>query len=190
MTERRATLYSRLLGAAWQEVAEPLQRAHAGVGEVHGFGTFRIQHGPGVLARALVRLLQLPRAADQEAVELRVSPAGKSEKWIRSFGQRQLVTHQQEVDGGLLGERVGCLEFRFGLTVHNGAIHYRQQEARLWLGPWSVALPSKLAPVVAAVESAPTQGGGTEVDVRVSAPLAGLLLHYGGSLALRGETPC
>lgn len=89
-----------------------------------------------------------------------------------------------------MAERFGALEFRFRLQVVDGGIVYQQVAATLVLGPWPVRLPRWMAPRIVATEMpSPDHGPGANVRVHVSAPLAGDLLSYTGSIACEEDPP-
>jgi len=174
-------LYPRLMGTAWAEVDEAVRQAHLDGGLLSQAGLFRVQRGTSKLARLLLAVLRLPLAAEAVTIKLVVTPLGGGERWVRSFGDRTLVTTQAAGTGGVLIERMGVVELRFRLEAAGRALIYRQTGAALRLGPLSVPFPEWLWPRVEAREEA----GGlnrTHVSVVVKVPLAGLLISYSGHL--------
>ena len=182
------SLYERLAGHAWHEVAEAIRQAHPGNDNLQARGVFRVQHGPGCIARLLAWLLQLPHPADVTSVELHITPSGQGEKWVRRFGGKRLVTLQQEAPGRLLAERFGLLEFRFQLQPQAEALIYLQQEVALCFGRLRLLLPSWLAPQVNATERAVEATQRTHIAVVISLPFLGLLISYEGELEVGKES--
>jgi hypothetical protein len=181
-------LYPQLLGSAWNDLHEAVRRLHAEAAPVQAAGSFRIRRGKGPVARWLLTLLGLPPAGEAVPIRLTISLYGNGEKWLRTFGDRPLVTTQRPGGRSLLAERFGTLELRFRLQVQGGALVYQQTGAALRLARISIPLPGWLTPKVAAREE---PGGGpnqTRVCVRVVFPWVGLLISYEGIMT-REETP-
>jgi len=179
-------LYPRLMGSAWSEVHETVRRAHASSEVLRGEGLFRVVHGEGVLARVLVRLLRIPEATEGGRVHLKVTSQKHGERWLRTFGERRLVSTQREGTGGLLVERRGFLEFRFRLEVADGAICYRQEAFGMRFGPVYVPMPFWISPQVAAREGPGKSPDQSSVVVTVFAPITGLLFKYEGEIQIKG----
>jgi len=177
-------LYQRIAGTAWWNVHEAVRKAHLCTKNLHAKGVFRVKHGRGRIVRCLAWLLRLPSPAEAVDIRLTVERLNQDERWIRSFGDRQLVTYQYEIGDGLLSERFGFLEFRFQLVIVDGAINYSQQEVGLRLGPWYLAIPRPIAPQVRAREEPVPGRECSYVLVMVTLPLVGLLITYEGELKL------
>ena len=182
------TLYERLAGHEWYQVSEVVRRAHPGTGNLQARGVFHVQHGPGYVARLLAWLLQLPPSADATSVQLHITPSEQGEKWVRTFGNKRLVTRQQEAPGHLLAERFGLLEFRFQLRPQVEALSYLQQEAALCFGRLRLSLPPWLAPQVNAIEKGVEATQRTHSAVNIFLPFFGLLISYEGELEVEKES--
>jgi hypothetical protein len=180
-------LYERLVGQAWHQVPEAVRQAHPATGQLHAWGVFRVQHGPGYIARLLARLLRLPPPADAISVQLQITPADTGEEWVRIFGTQRLVTRQRVAPGQLLAERFGPLEFRFQLQAQSDALSYRQHEVALCVGRLRFVLSPKLAPHVNATERALDATQRTFSSVTISLPWLGLLIRYEGILNTEKE---
>jgi uncharacterized protein DUF4166 len=180
---RGAGLYPRLLGDAWGALAAPVRRLHGGKAGPH-HGKLDVDRGRALAARALVRLLALPEAGRHVPVSLERELAEDGELWRRRFADRALLTHQSARDGELV-ERLGAIACFFRLEARDGALHFVQTGAALCLGRWRLRLPRALAPRIAGV-AAPA-GAAVRIDVRLSAPVAGLLLAYRGEIAVGGH---
>jgi hypothetical protein len=176
-----APLYARLMGTAWAEVPEAVRQVHLDGRLMCGIGSFRIRHGTNQLARFLLSILRLPPAAEAVATKLVITPLGCGERWMRRFGDKELVTTQAERTGGVLVERVSIVELWFQLQVSDRALIYRQLGAALRLGPLSVPLPQWLWPRVEAREETDVLNR-VRVSVIVTVPLAGVLISYDGHI--------
>jgi hypothetical protein len=172
-------LYPSLLGAAWNSLAAPHQRAHCNGAEISRTGVFRIEAAENWVGRLLARGLKLPRPTPVANVRLVVQPTANGETWRRDFDGHSLVTFQSRDGQGRLLERFAALEFHIHLQVENGGLLYNQVGAALWRG-W-VPLPAFLAPRVDGSEM-PDGPDGVRVSVRVTMPLIGLLIAYEGRL--------
>jgi uncharacterized protein DUF4166 len=194
MTGSSAALYPALLGAAWAELDERVQRMHT-LGRAQGAGLFDIRRARGVVARAMAGLLGFPRAGDAVPTRLMVRTetlrGASSEIWERTFGEQKLVSRQYAAGrDGLLAERFGCLELRFRLQAEGGALRFLAAGSAFILGALRVRLPGGISPrVEARVTPAAGVAGRIAVRVEVSAPLAGLLLGYEGYLDMEEVQP-
>ncbi len=140
-----------------------------------GLGSFRVERPAGRLPRVLGDLLGFPPAGEEVAVVLQVEIEGKRERWMRSFGGHRLVT-VQEAEEQRLVERFGAVSLVYRLGVEEGALVYDLVGMRLF----GVPIPRLLSPLDRTAERS-TQDG-WEVTVRISIPVLGELLRYGGRL--------
>jgi hypothetical protein len=177
-----AGLYERLAGEGWGRLDERVRRLHARgpASRLRAGGVFAVRRGRGLAARALARLLGLPAGGEAVPLRLSIEPAGGGERWRRAFAGREFVTVQREHAGALLAERAGPFELLFRLSADGGALVYTQEGSALCAGPLKWRLPRLLAPRVEARERARGGGAGVLVTVRVTAPLAGLVIEYEG----------
>ncbi len=141
-------------------------------------GRFDIERGAGWLAGPAAYLFGLPPAGRDVATSLVIEPDRGGLKWSRRFGATRLVTHQRALGDGIIAERIGAIECSFVPLASAEGIEYRQTGARLCAGPLRLPLPRILSPRVEAWVRA--RGEAAEVDVAVSAPLIGRLVHYRG----------
>ena len=169
-------LYPALLGSAWNELAEPVRRAH-GAGE--WAGTFRVLPPANWLGRVFARWLRLPAPGEAVRVRLSVKVDGDRECWTRTFDRQPLVTRQHRDRHGRMIEQFAGLELRVQLRVQDGGLIYEQVGAALFRG-W-LRLPGFLAPRVVGSEM-PDGAVAVRVSVRVAMPLVGLLIAYDGRL--------
>jgi hypothetical protein len=180
-------LYPQLLGDSWSRLSDAVRGLHCGGSAVRCTGVMRVSRGASLLTRCLASLLGFPAAGEAVPVTLAVVPSAGAEQWRRTFAGVPLVTLQSAGPDGLLVERTGLAELRFRLEVRDGGLVYHAAGAALKVGWLRVPLPSWLAPTVAARESPVGPPGQTEVSVRMSVPLLGLLISYEGSMTRSEE---
>jgi hypothetical protein len=175
-------LYPRLLGDTWNRLDQAVRRLHNSLDPVHAVGVFRVRRGSNWLVRTLAQLAQLPQAGEAVDVRLLVTRHGQREEWRRTFAGRPLATLQFERAGGLLAERMGCLELWFRLKVVEGALAYQSTSAGFCFGSLRLPLPHWLSPRVRAREKSADADHQIDVAVEVRLPLLGLLIAYEGRL--------
>ena len=162
-----------------------------GVGDavtlMRGGGSFVVRHGNNAAARVLARLLRLPAAGARVPVRLVVTRTRGVERWHRTFAGRDFVTYQRRTADGLMAESAGPFEILFRLDERGGARLYLQEGFAFRLGRLRILLPRWLSPRVVARERVSADGSRVRASVRVSAPLVGLLIAYGGRVELEGE---
>jgi hypothetical protein len=180
------TLYARILRDRWPRLAVPVRGVHTTQSILRARGHFRIEHGRHPVARLLAGMLRLPPAGAAIETRLTVTARGLGEHWERRFDSARVETEQfegqfeGEVDAqsGLV-ERFGLLEFRFQLDVTDGSLIYVQREAALAWRSARVRIPARLAPRIDARED-PAAADAVNVHVRVTLPVVGPLMTYGG----------
>jgi hypothetical protein len=154
---------------------------------VHGHGRLRVAHGRSHLARALARVLRLPRSGDAVDTHLVITPSADGEHWHRTIGDRQLDTYQYRSPDGELIERFHHLELRFHREASRGGTSFHQLGAAFVFGPLRVRLPDACAPRVIARED-PAGPHRIHVDVRIELPALGPLLTYDGTIDVEDDT--
>ena len=169
------SLYASLLGPERSGLAAPVDVLHTTSGRAAG--VFRVRRGEGLLARLIGWVLRLPAAQEQARIELLVERTPREERWIRSFGGQPLRSVQWG-EGGLLIEEMNLVQCCFRLRVEGGALRFEQVGAQVGPRGWTVPLPRFLWPRV----EGRAEGAGAEVDVdvRIHAPVVGLLVSYEG----------
>jgi hypothetical protein len=147
-----------------------------------------------MLARCLLKIARLPPAGEAVDLQLLVTPIEPeqggnicSETWQRNFAGHVLVSTQHHGGPGRLLERMGIVEHSFGLTVVDGGLEYKSQRVAVRLLSLRIPLPRWLAPRVTAREKPGAREDEIEVSVEVRLPWLGLLIAYGGRLAVAGE---
>lgn len=168
-------VYPALLGSAWAKLAAPVKNLHAA--HVSATGRFRVRRGTSALARMIAAICGMPAAGDDVSVALAVTRTDAEETWSRSFAGRPLLTRQW-MARGLLVEALGLVLCVFRLRVDGRALVFDQVGASFGGRRFSIPMPRLLAPRIEG--RAVDEGDRVHVHVRISAPLAGLLVSYEG----------
>jgi hypothetical protein len=170
----------------WDAVPEVVRRGH----EPGTFsGTLDVRCGAGFPARVVAWACGFPPPGRDVPVRLAVTTDGAATRWERRFGAHELVTMQRTRPGGLVSERLGCIECVFRLLADEHGVSHEQVAAALCLGPVRLPLPAPLAPrIVARVAAAPAPRA-CHVTVGVVAPFAGLVLSYDGVVIREEPAP-
>jgi hypothetical protein len=119
----------------------------------------------------------MPPATDAIAITLAVEAAEGVERWVRTFGEQPLHTLQWRRDAWLV-EGLGLVQCWFQLRAEGGALIFEQVRATIGSRGFAVPLPRWLSPRIEG--RAEPRGDDAHVDVRIHAPLAGLLVAYDG----------
>ena len=170
------SLYERLLGRNYHELAHVLQKFHAA--DSHGMarGRMAVERGSGSAARFLAWALRLPEEAAQVEVTLRITADQDREIWVRTFGSRKLIT-RCSAWRGLLIESMGSAALGFELVVEEGGLQFIHK--RSWL--WGIPLPRWCAPHADAQVT--PAGERWKVELRLAHPLLGPIVRYHGTMA-------
>lgn len=138
-------------------------------------GRARITRGTHPLARVVSWVFRFPKATPDTPAEVLMERTEQGETWTRTFDRDCFCSHLAH-RGGRSTERFGALKFELDLHVSGGDLHYPVK--RGWaLG---IPIPSFLLPTSQATER--VEDGRITFNVRLSAPIAGLLVHYEGWL--------
>ncbi len=168
------SLYSRLLGPAFDRLPPALKRIHDARRSKRYVGRCDIRGG-GLIARTIARLAGLPIAQTDAPIEVTIDATEKGETWLRKFGtqrmQSRLTCRQQRIV-----ERLGPLVIAFDLSTHEERIVWSLYSARLALLP----LPLTWLLKCAATEALHDGRYGFDVSAHVRG--IGLIVHYKGWL--------
>jgi hypothetical protein len=175
-------LYRRILGSAYDTLAEPVRRLHDLDGESVAEGRAHIERGGGWIARRIAATLGFPAAGADVPVIVEFRRDGGREIWRRNFAGQVFSSIQEEGQARfdrLLCERFGPCAFGLALVVDDGRL-------RLILRRWSVfglPMPAWLAPACVAYET--EENGRFRFFVELRHRFIGLIVRYRGWLALR-----
>jgi hypothetical protein len=148
-------------------------------------GRASVERGTSLVARAIALFMGLPRSANDTKLRVTFEAKDGREIWTRTFGSETFSSIQFEGSGRsahLLCERFGPLGVAMALVPQDGKL-------ALVLRRWSVfgiPLPMALGPRSDTFEY--VADGRFRFDVKLSHPLAGLIVHYRGWLE-RVATP-
>jgi hypothetical protein len=189
------SVYQRALGRSFDHLS-PLLRAYFGAippdTEGVGEGIFReIGLRVGAL-RPLFRLLGMRRIAFAEYGEdiaFRIrntpSPAGELHATRTFFfpAGAQVMTDSMRVADGRLIDRIGAageVEVELALRVVDGRLEMRSRRLALRLRRLRLALP-RIVTVTLREQASREVDGAQDVDLRITAPLVGLVYGYRGT---------
>ena len=169
------SLFRRLIGDRFEALPIQLRAVHDGTALRTYAGRCRVERGTSLLSRLCGAISSLPPAADAVPIRVSIEPHGRGETWHRDFGGRTMRSTLEE-RGGLLEERLGPTVFRYALIAGSEAIDWRLVGIR----SFGIPLPLAWFEKVSARES--LDGSLYRFDVRAELPVAGLLVHYQGTL--------
>ena len=169
-----AVLFPRLLGSAFAGLPSTVQVLHLRDGLQRYRGEVDVERGLGLLSRLCAWATRLPPAG-QGPIVVEINTDDRREQWTRIVA-RHAMHSSLWADNGLLRERLGLVTFGFRLTVENHAILWRVASVHA-LG---VRLPATWFKGVTAREF--EREGRYAFDVAARMPVAGLLVHYRGTL--------
>lgn len=154
------TPYAAILGDAYARLHPAVRRAHEA--PLSARGTLVVEHGARWWTPVLVRAMRLPDAGPSQPVhlELEFAAGGETLTWSRQIGSSPLRT-TQSAEGGRLVERSGIGRVTFALSVHEGALRYRQQAFHVG----GIRVPDPVSPRVHALVSAARDGWSVWVEV-------------------------
>jgi hypothetical protein len=176
---RAASLYERLMGEDWVQLAAAVRLLHLAHDSMQARGCLRVDHGQHVLAGLLARILRLPSQGANVDTTLVVIAGNDGERWLRTFHGRELDTWQFEAERSELAERFGLLELRFRLERVGESLVYIQRGAAFVIGPMRMPLPDAWTPLVEARED-PAGPSTIDLHVHVTIPAVGSLIAYHG----------
>ncbi|KPL54040.1 hypothetical protein ABB55_18990 [Prosthecomicrobium hirschii] len=179
--------FRRALAAAFDNLPTPVRGLHSPGAVADHVGEADIYGAKNPLARAIARLIGLPREGHAVPLTVRIedmSGAGADhEVWTRDFAGRRFASHlsaaEADAGAGVIEERFGPFRFRLALEANPYGLVFRSAGWRIGRLP----LPALLGPEAYAVEAVDEDGRFT-FDVEMSLPLRlGRLVRYRGHLA-------
>ena len=177
--EVASPLYCKLLGSAFETLPPRLKELHGAAAMRRWTGHAEVRRGRGVMARIIGAIVGFPKAASQASVTVTLSPEEEAERWTRTFDNKVFSSVQSCGTGKnqyLLVERFGMASFALALVVKDGRLNLVPRRWSL-LG---MPMPGFLLPTGLSFET--EKSGEFCFDVRISAPLVGLIVSYKGTL--------
>ncbi|MGH1330661.1 MAG: DUF4166 domain-containing protein [Paracoccaceae bacterium] len=172
-------LYRRVLGAAYADLPEAVQRIHDDTGARNWQGMAQVKRGQGWLSKRIGGAFGFPSATDHIPVKVMFEPIEGGEKWTRQFGEA--VFSSTQIIGA--GRNAHLLVERFGPVRVALAVVLRDEKLFLIPRRWSflgLPLPRVLLPSGNSFEA--ELDGKFQFDVEIAAPLVGLIVGYRGVL--------
>lgn len=181
ITPTAGTLYQRALGEQYAQLHPALRRFHAAT-QASSSGTCTVRHGATWLHRIAAWWAGFPAQGTDLPLKLEINASGDVERWIRTFGPSEWETSQTLRKGTLI-ESMGWTHIHLDLQEHKGGMLFQSSAVAFgWL-----RFPRWLTPTVWALVT-PIEKGWT-IDMRVKAPILGLLLSYKGEVFPDQESP-
>ncbi|MGY4515182.1 DUF4166 domain-containing protein [Lysobacter sp. HA18] len=176
MTSRdRRPLFAHLLGPAFDQLPDVVQRLHLRAGRNAYAGEVEVERGTSLLARLCAWATRLPPAG-RGPIHVDIEATSSDERWTRHVAGHAMRSRLWAADG-LLCEQLGLVTFAFRLGVDDGRLTWTVVRVRA-LG---VPLPARWFDGVAALECEMPDGRYT-FDVSARLPVVGPLVHYRGWL--------
>lgn len=170
-------LFEKAIGAdAWRTMPQSYRDGHDLWDRHVMHGTSSVARGHGVLARLVAALFRFPPARAEMPVTVTMERIGQSEHWLRDFDGQRFKSVLTYARPGHVYERFGPFTFELALPVQDGRMAMDVQ--RGWF--LGALLPSWALPKSETEEF--EQDGCFNFSVRLSAPLAGFIVHYRGWL--------
>ncbi|TWI02868.1 uncharacterized protein DUF4166 [Luteimonas cucumeris] len=171
-----STLFQQLLGAPFFRLPASVRALHSGHGRSRYAGSATITRGRNPIGRLCAAVARLPPAGIDVPIVVELQADARGETWQRHFGKHRMQSRLQVRDK-LLHERLGLLQFRFALHVHDGALWWQTAGVRLF---GLLPLPASWFAEVRCRER--EHEGRYEFMVEAALPLAGRLIRYEGWL--------
>ena len=167
---------------AFTRLPEALKRFHSPSGAAVWSGIADVNGGQWFAPKMIARLFGFPATGRNIPVTVTIdrtqSKHGAAvESWTRCFAGKRMTSHLRHLDDDTITEQFA--PFTFSLALEADVKGLRMPVLGWRLGP--IRLPKFLAPRSETLEYMDDEGR-FRFDVRLSAPLIGLLAHYRGWL--------
>ena len=172
-------LYCQFLGAAWNDLPEPIRAMHDATGTWIAEGHADIERGGNPLARIAAFIYRFPKAGRDVPITVTFEAKHGRETWTRNFAGKRFSSVQYEGSGrdeGLICERFGPLVFAMALVIADGKM---QLVIRQW-SAFGIPLPRFFMPIGNTFESA--EDGKFHFHVEIGFAWTGLIVRYRGWL--------
>lgn len=172
------SLYSQLLGTAFDRLPPILRDMHDGRLQKHYAGMCQVARGHGWLVRAIARFARLPPPHEQTPITIAIERRDAGETWTRHFDGHEMrsVLYSRH---SMLEERLGAVALSFELIPETNRIVWNLRRARF------LYLPLPISWLVPCVASETASDGRYCFEVAVGIRGVGLIVHYKGWLVER-----
>lgn len=178
VTEPATPLFEQVIGAAhWASMPESYRVTHDLWDRHEMRGVSSVTRGTGFLVRLIAAVFRFPRQSAETPLRVTMERIGQEEHWTRDFDGQRFKSVLSLAGPQSVYERFGPFTFKLSLPIKDNRM--KMEVERGWL--MGLPLPKALLPRSETSEY--EQDGVFHFDVRLSAPLAGLIVHYKGWLA-------
>jgi len=178
-TAPSSNLYEKILGPAYNDMAQPLQDLHRiGTGKTFE-GRCKVTRGKNPLSHIVAAILRFPKASPDSPVKVVLTKDGETEIWERFFDGNRMVSTQEAGRGKqsrLIVERFGPIAVHIAILVKDG----KQVLKTTGWSIFGIPLPKALVPGGDVYEH--DAEGRFNFHVDMVAPLFGRLVKYEGWL--------
>lgn len=182
-TQITPPMFEAALPGTWDKLPAELRKLHDLWDLNIATGQASVTRGQTLLARIIAFIFRFPPTATKIPVTVTMEKTDKGERWTRDFNGNKFTSNLSFVSPGILHERFGAMTFELSVPADKDGLQLPVTKG-WFLG---VPIPKFCLPRSEASEYA--ENGCFHFDVRLSAPLAGLLVHYEGWLTLDDATP-
>ncbi len=170
-------LFERAIGAQDWAAMPASYRAGHDLWDHHVMrGVSSVTRGKGLLARVIAAAFRFPPERAETPVSVTMERVGQKEIWTRDFDGQRFRSVLSPAGAGRVRERFGPFEFELDLPISEGRMGMSVQRG------WLLGLPLPKAVLPRSDTSEFEEDGRFQFDVKLSAPLAGMIVHYRGSL--------
>ncbi len=177
--DMRDAIFPAVLGDTFHELPKPLQELHRGECDSEWTGNASTRGAQNFAGRIVAALIGLPADDHQTDARVSIGVTREGETWTRSFGGKQFRSYLSLGTGreaGLMRERFGIITVAMAITWKDGQLWFVPRRWRIG----SLPLPSALLPEGDSSEC--VRDGAFAFNVRVEAPVIGLIAAYEGTL--------
>ncbi|MGJ8610637.1 MAG: DUF4166 domain-containing protein, partial [Octadecabacter sp.] len=168
-------IFRQVLGADFDRLPRIVSETHDAVASRVFKGLSNVTRGRGLQARIAAMLFGFPQSGEDIPVEVRKTPQGNNETWVRRFANSTFRSTLRP-NAGAMTEHFGVLVFELGLKIQDNKLHFPIRRGRV--GP--LPIPRFLLPESIATET--EVDGIFHFDVLLKAPTGATLVHYKGWL--------
>ncbi len=169
-------LFETALGPTWHQMPAEFHALHDLWDRLEAKGEASVTRGTSPLSRLTATIFGFPKAAERLPVTVTMTRTATGETWERNFAGHRFRSHLTPAGPARFRERFGPFTFEMDLPIENHRLSMPVRKG--WF--FGLPLPKPLLPISETTEH--VENDRFHFDVRLSAPLAGLLVHYKGWL--------